>query len=87
MKLPYGDKVIIDKRKVVDYCLSPDHDDGKHKARLFEHLLGLKREHSYWGNNPSFGDGLYTLRQQELTYALIPSSHIAGLGCGAEASS
>jgi hypothetical protein len=31
---------------VVDYCLSPDHDDGKHKARLFENLLGLKREHA-----------------------------------------
>ena len=38
MKLPHGDKVIIDQRKVVDYCLSPDHDDGKHKARLFENL-------------------------------------------------
>jgi hypothetical protein len=48
MKLPHGDKVIIDQRKVVDYCLSPDHDDGKHKARLFENLLGLKREHAGW---------------------------------------
>jgi len=43
MKQPHGNKVIIDQRKVVDYCLSPDHDDGKHKARLFENLLGLKR--------------------------------------------
>jgi hypothetical protein len=34
--------------KVVDYCLSPDHDDGKHKARLFENLLGLNREHAGW---------------------------------------
>ena len=32
MKLPHGDKAIIDQRKVVNYCLSPDHDDGKHKA-------------------------------------------------------
>ena len=48
MKLSHGDKGIIDQRKVVDYCLSPDHDDGKHKARLFENLLGLKREHAGW---------------------------------------
>ena len=46
MKLPYGDKVIIDQRKVVEYCLSPDHDDGKHKARLFRDLLGLTRDHA-----------------------------------------
>jgi Domain of unknown function (DUF6883) len=45
MKLPHGDKAIVDQRKVVDYCLSPYHDDGKHKARLFEDLLGLTRDH------------------------------------------
>jgi hypothetical protein len=48
MKLPHGDKAIIDQRKVVDYCLSPYHDDGKHKARLFEDLLGLTRDHAVW---------------------------------------
>jgi len=26
--------------------LSPDHDDGKHKARLFQDLLGLTRDHA-----------------------------------------
>ena len=41
MKLPNGNQAIIDPRKVTDYCLSPDHDDGKHKARLFHDLLGL----------------------------------------------
>ena len=46
MKLPYGDEAIIDPRKVIDYCLSPDHDDGKHKARLFQNLLGLTVEHA-----------------------------------------
>lgn len=25
----------------MDYCLSPDHEDGQHKARLFQTLLGL----------------------------------------------
>ena len=41
MKLPNGIQAIIDPRKVTDYCLCPDHDDGKHKAILFEELLGL----------------------------------------------
>jgi hypothetical protein len=44
MKLPYGDKAIIDQRKIIDYSLSPDHDDGKHKAKLFQDLLGLTRD-------------------------------------------
>ena len=41
MRLSQGDRAIIDERKVVDYCLSEDHDDGKHKARLFREILGI----------------------------------------------
>ncbi len=41
MKLPNSDRAVIDPRKVTDYCLSPEHDDGKHKAQLFRDLLGL----------------------------------------------
>ncbi|MBI1831407.1 MAG: hypothetical protein HY040_17505 [Planctomycetes bacterium] len=41
MKLPNGDKAFLDARKVADYCLNPDHEDGKHKARLFQELLGF----------------------------------------------
>jgi len=41
MKLPNGDRAIVDERKIVDYCLSEEHDDGKHKARLFRELLGV----------------------------------------------
>jgi len=44
MKLPNGDRAIIDPRKITDYCLSPDHDDGKHKALLFRDLVGLTPE-------------------------------------------
>ncbi len=44
MRLPHGDRAIIDQRKITDYSLSPDHDDGKHKAHLFRVLLGLTRE-------------------------------------------
>src|SRR5262245_7153846 len=41
MQLPNGDQAIIDERKLTEYCLSPDHDEGKHKARLFQELLGI----------------------------------------------
>ena len=46
MKLPNGDQAIIDQRKVLDYCLSLDHDDGRHKARLFQALIGLNQNNS-----------------------------------------
>jgi hypothetical protein len=41
MKLPNGDNAVIDQRKLSDYCLSAEHDEGKHKANLFRELLGL----------------------------------------------
>jgi|SRR4051794_40650979 hypothetical protein len=46
MKLPGGDQAIIDPRKVIDYCLNPDHEDGQHKARLFASILGLTINHA-----------------------------------------
>ena len=46
MKLLNGDQAIIDPRKVTDYCLSLDHDDGSHKARLFQALIGLNQDNS-----------------------------------------
>lgn len=44
MRLPNGDGAVIDQRKLVDYCLSPEHDEGRHKADLFHDLLGLTSE-------------------------------------------
>ena len=41
VKLPQGDQAIIDPRKLTDYVLSSEHDDGKHKAVLFRELLGI----------------------------------------------
>ncbi len=26
---------MVDERKLIDYCLNPDHDSGKHKAKVF----------------------------------------------------
>lgn len=41
MLLPNGDRAIIDPAKLRDYCLSPAHPRGKHKARLFAAALGF----------------------------------------------
>jgi hypothetical protein len=41
VKLPNADRAIIDSRKITDYCLDPEHEDGQHKAHLFKRLLGI----------------------------------------------
>jgi hypothetical protein len=35
MKLPYAARARVDRRKVVEYLLSPSHPDGTSKARFF----------------------------------------------------
>jgi hypothetical protein len=46
MKLPAGHKAIIDPRKLTGYALSRDHEDGKHKALVFERVLGVRADHA-----------------------------------------
>lgn len=41
MKLPGGDRAIVDIGKLRDYCLSRDHMRGRHKARVFYSAIGL----------------------------------------------
>ncbi|MBI5652582.1 MAG: hypothetical protein HZC40_19370 [Chloroflexi bacterium] len=41
MIVPNADRAIVDIRKLRDYCLDPEHDDGKHKARLFKAAFGI----------------------------------------------
>ncbi len=40
MKIPNADQAFVDLRKLRDYCLSPEHPRGRHKARLFKSALG-----------------------------------------------
>ena len=40
MLIPNAENAVVDIRKLRDYCLSLEHDDGKHKARLFSSILG-----------------------------------------------
>ena len=46
--LPRRDEAIIDIRKIEDYCLSPSHPRGRHKARVFREALGLQRSDAAW---------------------------------------
>jgi len=41
MKMPAGDKAIIDPLKLAAYCLSFDHEEGRNKAYLFQSVLGI----------------------------------------------
>jgi len=41
MIIPNAERAVVDVRKLRDYCLNSTHDQGKHKARLFESMLGM----------------------------------------------
>jgi hypothetical protein len=47
-RLPRGDEAILDIRKIEDYCLSPSHPRGRHKARVFREALDLQRTDASW---------------------------------------
>ena len=40
-KLLNPENAVVETRKLRDYCLSPEHPRGKHKARVFASALGL----------------------------------------------
>ena len=42
--LPNAEFAEVPIAKLTDYALNPDHPLGKHKARVFESVLGLTRE-------------------------------------------
>ena len=46
MLIPNPENAVVDIRKLRDYCLSPEHDDGKHKARLFSSILGMTADNA-----------------------------------------
>jgi hypothetical protein len=41
MLIPNTANAVVDICKLRDYCLNSEHDDGKHKARLFLSILGM----------------------------------------------
>jgi hypothetical protein len=43
MKLPNATHAVVDVAKLRDYCLNPGHARGRHKARVFASVLGIRR--------------------------------------------
>ncbi len=43
MKLPNGDRAVVDDAKLLRYVLNPEHPRGRHHAYLFKRLLGIDR--------------------------------------------
>ncbi len=41
MKLPHGERAVVDDRKLREYVLNPAHPVGRHHAVLFSRLLGI----------------------------------------------
>jgi hypothetical protein len=46
MSIPNAENAVVDIRKLRDYCLNLEHDDGKHKARLFSSMLGMTADNA-----------------------------------------
>lgn len=74
--IPNAENAVVDIRKLRDYCLNPEHSQGKHKARLFSSILDMtpddaerlreilleivKTQEAQLGRNDEFGQR-YTL--------------------------
>lgn len=41
MTVPHAERAVVDREKLRDYCLSREHQRGRHKARVFESALAL----------------------------------------------
>jgi len=46
MRLPNGENAVVQIAKLTDYCLSPSHPRGRHKARVFAARLGFTALHT-----------------------------------------
>ncbi len=44
--MPGGDAAIVDREKLLGYCLNAEHPRGKHKARVFASVLGFTAENA-----------------------------------------
>lgn len=48
MKLPNARRAVVEIGKLREYSLSPGHEVGKHKARVFQAALGLTVDDAAW---------------------------------------
>lgn len=45
MLLPNAEQAVVNEQKLIGYCLNPNHEKGRHKARVFRSALGFTMEH------------------------------------------
>lgn len=62
MLLANPQDAVVDIDKLARYCLNPQHEDGKHKARVFAAALGITQNDAEW------------LRQRLLEAAFLEAS-------------
>jgi len=48
VKLPNAERAFVEIAKLRDYSLSPQHKEGRHKARVFASALGLGVSDAEW---------------------------------------
>ena len=48
VNLPGAERAVVDVQKLRDYCLSPAHPRGRHKARVFASALRLFQQDAEW---------------------------------------
>ena len=65
MKLPNADKAVVDAEKLREYCLNPNHPEGRHKARVFRAALDIGQEEAEWLR----GAILAALKEAEVVWA------------------
>jgi Domain of unknown function (DUF6883) len=41
--MPDASHAVVEERKLTEYVLNPEHEDGRHKAQLFRELLGIEK--------------------------------------------
>jgi len=46
MLISNAEDAVVDIHKLRNYCLNPEHSDGKHKARLFSSILGMTADNA-----------------------------------------
>ena len=65
-RIPNADRAVLGLRKIADYCLSPVHPRGRHKARVFHDAFELNREDAAWLRTALL-DGLHRCEAMELS--------------------
>lgn len=48
MRVTKSTRIVVDRRKLREYCLDPSHARGRHKARVLRAALQIDASHAEW---------------------------------------